>query len=77
MTAFETRERTRLLAGGKLKRRVALVTGSTRATGRSLASQRGRSVRSDEVARVLNFLCADACSLITAQVWALNVRGEV
>ena len=75
MTALDTRGRTRLLAGEKLKRRVALVTGSTRATGRSLVSQPGRPVRSDEVARVLSFLCADACSMIAAQVWALNLTG--
>jgi NAD(P)-dependent dehydrogenase (short-subunit alcohol dehydrogenase family) len=72
MTAVETRERTRLLAGEKLKRRVALVTGSTRATGRSLASQRGRSVRSDEVARVADFLCADACAVMTGRVLAVT-----
>jgi hypothetical protein len=63
VTAFETRERTRLLAGEKPKGRVGLATGRTRVIGRSLASQLGRSA--DDVARVAHFLCADACSLIT------------
>jgi len=73
MTAFETRERTRLLAGEKPKGRVAWPRAA-HVIGRSLASQLGRSA--DDVARVAHFLCADACSLITGRVSALNVRGE-
>jgi hypothetical protein len=79
MTAFETRERTRLLAGERLNGRVALVTGGLwgigAEIGRSLVNP-GAPGRPGGVARVVQFLCAGACSLITAQVWALNVRGE-
>ncbi|MDO9453482.1 MAG: 3-oxoacyl-ACP reductase family protein [Stagnimonas sp.] len=32
----------------------------------------GRAGRADEVARVVGFLCADASSYITGQVWAIN-----
>jgi hypothetical protein len=81
MTAFETRERTRLLAGEQPKGRVALVTGSTRAIGAaigcSLASRLDQLGRSDELARVAHFLFAGACFLISGRVWALNITGEV
>ena len=78
MTTLETREATQPLAGEKLKGRVALVTGSTRGVGTAI----GRSARwpagaARRVARVVHFLCADACSLITGRVWALNGRREL
>ena len=52
----DSRERTRSLAGDGLKGQVALVTGSTRAIGRSLVSQLGRSGQPDDVARAVSFL---------------------
>ena len=57
MTTLETREKTRPLAGAKLKGRVALVRearGVGMVIGRSLASRLGRR---DGVARV-----ADSCA---------------
>ena len=63
----------------KLKGQIAQVAGGSRgvgaAIGRSPARQLGRLGWPDE-ARVLRFSCADVCSLITGQVWALNVRGD-
>ena len=77
MTAFETRKETRLLAGQKLKGRVALVTGSGRAIGCSLASRLDRLGRPAEVVRVVHFLFAGACSVISGRVCALNITGGV
>ena len=81
MTTLETRETTQPLARAKLKGRIVQVTGNTRgvgaAIGRSLARQVGRLGRPDGVARVVHFLFADGCSLITGRVWALNGRGEM
>jgi NAD(P)-dependent dehydrogenase (short-subunit alcohol dehydrogenase family) len=37
----------------------------------------GRLGRVDEVARVVHFLCADASSYITGQVWAVNGGQEM
>ena len=37
----------------------------------------GRLGRPDGVVCVVDFLCAAACSLITALVWAVDGRGEV
>ena len=37
----------------------------------------GRLGRPDEIARVVNFLCADASSYITGQVWAVNGGQEM
>ena len=81
MTTLETRETTQPLAPEKLKGRIAQVAGGSRgvgvAIGRSLARQLSRWGWPDEEARVVRFLCADVCSLITGRVWALNVSGEV
>ena len=74
MTAFETRERTRLLAGEKPKGRVAWPRAA-HVIGRSLASQLGRSA--DDVARVAHFLCADAYAVTTGRVWAVTGGQEV
>ena len=81
MTTLETRETTQPLAREKLQGRIAQVRGNTRgvgaAIGRSLARQLGRLGWPDEVARVMHFLFADGCSLITGRVWALDGRGEM
>ena len=37
----------------------------------------GRLGRPEEVARVVHFLCADASSYITGQVWAVNGGQEM
>jgi acetoacetyl-CoA reductase/3-oxoacyl-[acyl-carrier protein] reductase len=37
----------------------------------------GRLGRVDEVARVVHFLCADASSYITGQLWAVNGGQEM
>jgi NAD(P)-dependent dehydrogenase (short-subunit alcohol dehydrogenase family) len=78
MTTLETRETTQPPAGQQLKGRVALVTGGARevgmAIGRPLASRLGRR---DGVACVVDFLCAAACSLITALVWAVDGSQEL
>jgi hypothetical protein len=71
MTSFATRARSRLLAGEKLKGRVAVVTGGTRG-----ASWAGLG-RPDGVTGVVYLLCADVCSLIAGQVWAVDGGGEV
>ena len=76
MTTLETRETTQPPARAKLNGRIAHVTGNTRgvgaAIGRSLA---GRLGRPEEVTRMMHFLFADGCSLITGRVWALDGRG--
>jgi NAD(P)-dependent dehydrogenase (short-subunit alcohol dehydrogenase family) len=78
MTTSETRETTQRPAGQQLKGRVALVTGGARVVGtaisRPLASRLGRR---DGVACVVDFLCAHACSLITALVWAVDGSQEI
>jgi NAD(P)-dependent dehydrogenase (short-subunit alcohol dehydrogenase family) len=78
MSTLETRETPQPPAGAKLNGRIAQVTGNTRgvgaAIGRSLASKLGRP---DRVARVVQFLFADGCSLITGRMWALDGRGEM
>jgi NAD(P)-dependent dehydrogenase (short-subunit alcohol dehydrogenase family) len=80
MTTCETRETTQPLTREKLKGQIAQAAGGSRgdgaAIGRSPGRQLGRLGWPDEVARVLRFLCAELCSLITGQVWAL-VRGEM
>jgi hypothetical protein len=73
----ESRERTRSLAGDGQKGQVAMVTGSTRAIGRTLLASWARLARPDDVARAVNFHLADTCALITAQLRALNVGGEI
>jgi len=42
--------------------------------GRSLASRLGRR---DGVARVVDFLCGDACAVTTGRVWAVTGSQEV
>jgi hypothetical protein len=42
--------------------------------GRSLASRLGRR---DGVARVADFLCADACAVLTGRVWAVTGSREM
>lgn len=37
----------------------------------------GRLGRPEEIARVVHFLCADASSYITGQVWAVNGGQEM
>ena len=78
MTTLETRETTQPPAGRRLKGGVARVTGGARgvgmALGRPLASRLGRR---DGVACVVDFLCAAACSLITALVWAVDGSQEL
>ena len=81
MTSFATRARSRLLAGEKLKGRVAVVAGGTRGSARRsiaawLASRAGLG-RPDGVTGVVHLLCADVCSLIAGRVWAVDGGGEV
>lgn len=79
--ATRTRARSRLLAGEKLKGRVAVVTGGTRGSARRsvaawLASRAGLG-RRDGVACVVDFLCADVWSLIAGRLGAVDCGGEV
>jgi hypothetical protein len=78
MTTLETREKTPPHAGEGLKGRVALGRGAHCGVGivigRSLASRLGRR---DGVARVADFLCADACAVISGRVWAVTGGREM
>ena len=69
----------RPFAGSRLKDRVALSRAPRlgAAIGGSRARRLGRLGRPDGVVCVVVFLCAAACSLITALVWAVDGRGEV
>ena len=72
MTTLETREKTRSLAGEMFEGLSRAGQGGARGfgvvIGRSFASRLGRR---DGVARVADFLCEDACAVISGRVWAV------
>ena len=81
MTSLATGARSRLLSGEKLKGRVAVVTGGTRASARrsvaaGLASWAGLG-RPGGVTGVVHLLCADVWYLIAGRVGAVDGGGEV